>query len=91
MFIYDHQVPGTKRTWRARERGYFGRLRDCFVELGELDDGRWYVRRLAHPTGGPFRAELYGSEAEALAVARAVMAEAEPRLEAAGWRPFQES
>jgi hypothetical protein len=91
LLIEDHQVPGTRRTWRSREFGYFGRWRDCTVEVGQLDDGRWWVRRIAHPVGGEFRAELYNSERDAIAVARAVMAEIEPALIAAGWRPFEES
>jgi hypothetical protein len=89
--IVDYEVPGTRRVWRSRELGYFGRWRACTVETGQLDDGRWWVRRIAHPVGGEFRAELYASERDAITVARAVMAEIEPALIAAGWRPFEES
>jgi hypothetical protein len=91
LLILDHEAPGTRRVWRSRELGYFGRWRDCTVETGQLDDGRWWVRRTAHPVGGGFRAELYDSQQAAVEVARAVMAEIEPALIAAGWRPFRES
>jgi hypothetical protein len=89
--ILDHEAPGTRRLWRSREHGYFGRWRDCTVEAGQLDDGRWWVRRVAHPVVGEFWVELYDSERAALKMARAVMADIEPALIAAGWRPFQES
>lgn len=89
MVILDHTVPGSERRWWSRRHGEFGRIRDCVVGIGELDDGRWWVRRLPHPVTGPWRAELYGSEEEAEKVARAVMAEAEPMLLAADYRPFQ--
>jgi hypothetical protein len=89
--IHDHEVPGTRRTWLARELGYFGRWRACTVETGQLDDGRWWARQLEHPVGGEFRADLYDSERAAVEVARAVMADIEPALIAAGWRPFRES
>ena len=87
--ILDHAVPGSERRWWSRRWGEFGSLRDCTVDIGEIDDGRWWVRRIAHPITGEFRAELYASEGEAVAVARAVMAAAEPLLLAEGYRPFE--
>lgn len=89
VLILDHTVPGSERRWRSRRRGDFGRLRDCEVSIGGLDDGRWWVRHTAHPVTGEFRAELYASEMEAETVARAVMAEVQPLLNAADYRPFE--
>lgn len=89
LVILDHTVPGSERRWWSRRRGTFGRIGDCVVSVGEVDDGRWWVRRIAHPITGPFRAELYAGEDEAMAVARAVMAEAEPLLIEGGYRPFR--
>lgn len=86
MLIQHHRVPGTVEVWRWRPRGFFGRWRDYVVEAGQLDDGRWYVRRLAHDIGGPWRAQLYSCRDDAMAVAKAVQGAVEPELAAAGYR-----
>jgi hypothetical protein len=51
-------------------------------------DGRWYVEQYVHPMTGPYRAEAYATEQDALAVAEAVMAAALPLLD--GDRTFTE-
>jgi hypothetical protein len=52
------------------------------VGVGQVRDrGRWYVERHSHPQIGPYRAELYATEAQALAVAVAVMAEVSAALD----------
>jgi len=79
-------VPGTVEVWRWRPYEFFGRWLDYVVEAGQLDDGRWYVRRLEHDIGGPWRAGLYSGKDEAMAAAKAVQAEVEPELTAAGYR-----
>jgi len=79
-------VPGTVEVWRWRPVGYFGKWQDFVVESGGLDDGRWYVRALAHDLGGPWRAELFDSRDEAMAAAKAVQAKVEVALNAAGYR-----
>jgi len=86
LLIVEHQVPGTVEVWRWRPYGFFGRWLDYVVEAGQLEDGRWYVRRLEHDIGGPWRAELYSGKAEAMAAAKAVQAAVEPELTAAGYR-----
>ena len=86
MLIHDHVVPGTVVEWRWRRRGHFGVWSDYTVDIGALDDGRWYVRQLEHDLVGPWRAELYATEADARTVARAVLAAAEPALVAAEYR-----
>lgn len=81
-----HTVPGSVEVWRWRQYGIFGRWWDYVIEAGELDDGRWYVRQLPHDIGGPWRAQLYPTRADAFAVAIAVQAAVEPELTAAGYR-----
>lgn len=82
----DHQVPGSVEEWRWRRHGIFGRWWDYVIEAGALDDGRWYVRRLEHDIGGPWRAQLYATREDARAVAIAVQAAVEQELTAAGYR-----
>jgi len=84
--IGHHTAPGSVEEWRWRPYGYWGSWLDYLIETGQLTDGRWWVRRLPHPIGGPWRAQLYPSRAEARAVALAVQAAAEPDLTAAGYR-----
>lgn len=79
-------MPDTVEVWRWRRHGFFGSWQDYVIEAGALDDGRWYVRRLPHPIGGPWRAHLYDSRDDALAVANAVQAAVEPALTEAGYR-----
>lgn len=79
-------MPGSVEEWRWRPYGYWGRWLDYVVEAGQLDDGRWWVRRLPHHIGGPWRAEVYDSRADAFAVAAAVQAAVEPKLTALGYR-----
>lgn len=73
--ISGHRVPDSVRYWEAPTGR--GRIDSVQVCLGQVDDGRWYVERLAHGRAGPYRARLYASEADAHTVARAVMDEAE--------------
>jgi len=86
LLIVEHRVPGTVEEWRWRPFGFTGRWLDYVVDAGQLDDGRWYVRRLAHTIGGPWRAQDYSCRDDAMAVAKAVQAEVEPALTAAGYR-----
>lgn len=86
LLIEEHRVPGSVIEWRWRPRGFFGKWQDYVIEVGALDDGHWYVRRLPHPIGGPWRAELYPSKDDAVAVATAVQAEVARALTAAGYR-----
>lgn len=79
-------MPGSVTEWRWRPTGFFGRWQDYVVEAGQLDDESWYVRRLPHDIGGPWRAELYQSRDDAVAAARAVQSAVEPALTAAGYR-----
>ena len=79
-------MPGTVEVWRWRPYGFFGRWQDYVVEAGALDDGRWYLRRLAHDIGGPWLAELHRCRDEAMAAAKAVQAEVAEVLTAAGYR-----
>lgn len=78
------------RVWRAREHGYFGKLRGAVIRVGRLDDGRWYVARDAHDITGPWKAQIYASEADAVTVARAVMADAQPALTEHGYGRYSE-
>jgi len=87
--IRDHTVPGTTLYWWSREYGTWGKLADAIVKIGALDDGRWWVWHYRHSVSGPDRAELYWTKDDAWAVAEAVMAEAAPRLAAAGYRPWE--
>ncbi|MEU6858817.1 hypothetical protein AB0B28_08090 [Glycomyces sp. NPDC046736] len=82
----DHTIPGTVDERRWRQRGHWGTWRDYVLDLGALDDGRWYVRQLAHDLVGPWRAEVYATEKDARTVAAAVLAAARPVLEAADYR-----
>jgi hypothetical protein len=84
--IVRHTVPGSVEVWRWRQYGKWGRWWDYVVEAGALEDGRWYVRRLDHDIGGPWRAELYATREDAYTVALAVQAAVEPELTAAGYR-----
>jgi hypothetical protein len=86
LLIVEHHVPGTVEEWRWRQYGIFGRWWDYVIEAGQIEDGRWYVRRLAHDIGGPWRAQLYMTREDAFAVATAVQAAVEPELTAAGYR-----
>ena len=86
MLIVEHCVPGSVEVWRWRQYGNFGRWWDYVIDAGELEDGRWYVRRLPHDIGGPWRAQLYTSRDDAFAVADAVQAAVAPALTAAGYR-----
>lgn len=79
------------RVWRSREHGYFGKLRGAVIRVGRLDDGRWYVVREKHDTTGPWKAQLYATEADAVRVARAVMADAQPDLTEAGYGRYSEA
>ncbi|WP_335988587.1 hypothetical protein [Glycomyces sp. MUSA5-2] len=82
--IFFGRLPGG-RVWESK--GFY--VWDCCtVRVGQVRDrGRWYVERLDHPTIGPYRAELYRTEDEALAVAHRVMAQAKKIL---GGREFVE-
>ena len=79
-------MSGTVEVWRWRPTGFFGRWQDYVVEAGQIEDERWYVRRLAHDIGGPWKAELFDSRDEAMAAAKAMQAKVEPELTAAGYR-----
>lgn len=82
--IRDHAVPGTSRRWESAGVRPWDQ---CTVVVGGMDDGRWYVQRWFHPTTGPSRAQTYGSETEALEVAKRVMDDAAAKLDR---RPFVE-
>jgi hypothetical protein len=69
LLIRDHRVRSSTRRWESR--GYFA-WDVATVLVGELQDGRWYVERLTHTRTGPYRAQAYPTEQEALAVAGAV-------------------
>lgn len=84
--LIGRHTAGSVEEWRWRPYGYWGRWLDYVIEAGHLDDGRWWVRRLPHPIGGPWRAQLYDTREEARAVAKAVQAAVEPELTAAGYR-----
>ncbi|MEU6246429.1 hypothetical protein [Glycomyces sp. NPDC047010] len=77
------QLPGG-RAWESK--GFYN-WDHAIVRVGRVKDrGRWYVERLDHPGIGPYRAELYYTEADAHTVAEAVMREASEIL----GRPFTE-
>jgi hypothetical protein len=85
ILIRDHRDPSKTRRWESS--GFYA-WDTVTVLVGRLRDGRWYVERLTHPRTGPYRAELYATEEEALAVAAAVMAATLPLLD--GDRAFTE-
>jgi hypothetical protein len=83
--IRDHRVRSSTRRWESA--GFYA-WDTAAVLVGRLRDGRWYVERYIHPRTGPYRAELYATEEDALAVAEAVMAATLPLLD--GDREFVE-
>lgn len=78
-------MPDSVRTWICRERGTWSRWAAARVDVGRLDDGRWYVEQAGHDVTGPWRAELYSTYGDARTVAEAVMASLAPELEDAGY------
>lgn len=85
VLIRDRSNRSATRRWESS--GYYS-WDTVTVLVGRLEDGRWYVERYAHNRTGPYRAEAYATEEEALAVAEAVMAAALPLLD--GDRAFTE-
>lgn len=84
--ILNGRVPGVGRRWESK--GFFAWDR-AIVRTGQVKDGEcWYVERLDHPRTGPYRAELYDTEAEALTVAEKVMRHSSEVLDGRAFTEF---
>lgn len=86
VLIRDHRDRTRTRRWTSSGCYAWDTVN---VLVGRLQDGRWYVEQYANARIGPYRAEAYATEEDALAVAEAVMAAALPLLDGAD-RAFTE-